>query len=94
MLEGEKEKQYSRKESEKPDPIKELGASLPKNRSEKSSIAINPGSAKTIKNKKKKKREGKSKGYLRETRVFGGEIIMYIKKGKESYEPEIYCSSL
>jgi hypothetical protein len=42
----------------------------------------------------KKKREGKSKGYLRETRVFGGEIIMYIKKGKESYEPEKYCSSL
>jgi hypothetical protein len=35
----------------------------------------------------KKKREGKSKGYLRKTRVFCGEIIMYIKKGKESYEP-------
>ena len=42
----------------------------------------------------KKKREGKSKGYLRKTRVFCGEIIMYIKKGKESYEPEKYCSSL
>jgi hypothetical protein len=54
LLEGEKEKQYSRKESEKPDPIKELGASLPKNRSEKSSIAINPGSAKLSRTKKKK----------------------------------------
>jgi hypothetical protein len=62
LLEGEKEKQYSRKESEKPDPIKELGASLPKNRSEKSSIAINPGSAKTIKNQKKKRGKERAKG--------------------------------
>jgi hypothetical protein len=57
LLEGEKEKQYSRKESEKPDPIKELGASLPKNRSEKSSIAINPGSAKLSRTKKKEGRK-------------------------------------
>jgi hypothetical protein len=57
LLEGEKEKQYSRKESEKPDPIKELGASLPKNRSEKSSIAINPGSAKLSRTKKTRGKE-------------------------------------
>ena len=53
-----------------------------------------PSTIKKIEEEEEEGREGKSKGYLGETRVFGGEIIMYIEKRKESYEPEKCCSSL